>query len=110
MKHISLSPSTELDEIAISVTPFRTPSSPRLPSPSRRSIHRAHRVQSTELASFAKIYSLPLKTNQAQALILREKLQLQPRVDMQLAMIGNRRSIKKIEKGTEGRVLEGLAI
>ncbi|ONI08842.1 hypothetical protein PRUPE_5G203500 [Prunus persica] len=69
MKHISLSPSTELAEIAISVTPFRTPSSPRSPSPSRRSVHRAHIVQSTELASLTKIYSLPLKMNQAQALI-----------------------------------------
>ncbi|CAB4272812.1 unnamed protein product [Prunus armeniaca] len=69
MKHISLSSSTELAEIVISVTPFRTPSSPRSPSPSCRSVHQAHRVQSTELASFAKIYSLPLKTNQAQALI-----------------------------------------
>ncbi|CAL9019560.1 unnamed protein product [Prunus brigantina] len=41
MKHISLSPSTELAEIAISVMPFRTPSSPRSPSLSRCLVHRA---------------------------------------------------------------------
>ncbi|KAL6272262.1 hypothetical protein ACE6H2_022954 [Prunus campanulata] len=45
MKHISLSLSTELAEIAISVTLFRTPSSPRSPSPSHHSVHRARPVR-----------------------------------------------------------------
>ncbi|KAL6269768.1 hypothetical protein ACE6H2_026679 [Prunus campanulata] len=44
MKHISLSPSTELAEIAISVMPFRTTSLPRSLSPSCRSVHRASRI------------------------------------------------------------------
>ncbi|KAL6295067.1 hypothetical protein ACE6H2_003209 [Prunus campanulata] len=45
MKHISLAPSTELADITISVGPFRSPSSPKWPSPSRNSIHRAHHVR-----------------------------------------------------------------
>ncbi|CAL9001767.1 unnamed protein product [Prunus brigantina] len=51
MKHISLSPSTELAEIPIFITPFRTPSSPTSPSPLRRSVHRARRVRHLPRAS-----------------------------------------------------------
>ncbi|CAL8993017.1 unnamed protein product [Prunus brigantina] len=51
MKHISLSPSTELAEIAISVMPFRTPSSPRSPSLSRCSVHQAPCVRHLPRAS-----------------------------------------------------------
>ncbi|CAL9000894.1 unnamed protein product, partial [Prunus brigantina] len=53
IKHISLSPSTELAKIDISVTSFRTPSSPRSPSPSRCSVHRARCVRHLPRFTFA---------------------------------------------------------
>ncbi|VVA36909.1 Hypothetical predicted protein [Prunus dulcis] len=52
MKHISLSPSTELAKINISFMPFRTLSSPRSPSPLRCLVH--------QVAAFAISLVLPM--------------------------------------------------
>ncbi|KAL6272382.1 hypothetical protein ACE6H2_023074 [Prunus campanulata] len=58
MKHISLAPSTELANITISIGPFRSPSSPRWPSPSCSSVHRAHHVRHLPQAAHGSYPSL----------------------------------------------------